>query len=98
MTAPLARLNLHPDLIEPPGHIKINYVFGATIAIAHGNDDGGDKDGRDSVRRAAKSGGYCAAKATLPIASFARGRARKPEKASDAGSMKATVNLYLLQR
>ena len=71
MTAPLARLNLHPDLIEPPGHIKINYVFGATIAIAHGNDDGGDKDGRDSVRRAAKSGGYCAAKTTPPNETFA---------------------------
>ena len=45
------------------GHILIDYVFGAAIAIAHGNGDG--KDGRNGVRRATNSGGYCATK-TIP--------------------------------
>ena len=80
------------------GPILVDHAGGGAVTIVHSDCDGGDEDGRGGVRRAAKSGGYCAAKATLPIASFARGRARKPEKASDAGSMKATVNLYLLQR
>ena len=38
--------------------ILIYYVFCAAIPIAHGNPDGGDEDGRDGVRSAAKSGSY----------------------------------------
>ena len=37
------------------------------MPIAHGDLDGGDKDGHDGVRSAAKSGGYCAAKTTSLI-------------------------------
>ena len=39
-------------------------MFGAAITIAHGNPNGGDEDSHDSVRSAAKSDGYCAAKTT----------------------------------
>ena len=55
------------------GHILIDYVFGATITITitHGDGDGGDKDGRDSVRRVAKSGGYRSAKTTCSNRTFA---------------------------
>ena len=53
------------------GHILIDYVFGATIAIAHGDRDGSNEDNRDSVRRASKSGGYCIAKTTPPNKTFA---------------------------
>ena len=38
----------------------IDYAFSAAIPIAHGDPDGGDKDGRDGVRSAVKSGSYCA--------------------------------------
>ena len=38
------------------------YAVGGAIAIVHDDRDGGDEDGRDAVRPAAKSGGYCAAK------------------------------------
>ena len=53
------------------GRILINYVFGGPIDITHGNPDGGDEDGRYVVRRADKLGGYCAAKVTPPIKTFA---------------------------
>ena len=53
------------------GHILTNYVFGATIIIAHGDDDGSGEDGRNGVRRAAKSSGYCATKTTHPNKTFA---------------------------
>ena len=43
----------------------------ATIAIVQGDPDGGDEDGRDGVRSAAKSGGYCAAKTTPLIRTLA---------------------------
>ena len=46
------------------GHVPIDCAFGAAMPIAHGDLDGGDKDGHDGVRSAAKSGGYCAAKTT----------------------------------
>ena len=52
------------------GQILINYAFGATVAITHGNDGGGDED-RRGVHHAAKSGGYCAAKIAPPIKTFA---------------------------
>ena len=53
------------------GHVLIDYAFGAAILIAHGDPDGGDEDGRDGVRSAAKSGGYCAAKTTPLIKTLA---------------------------
>ena len=55
------------------GRILIDYVFGAAINITHGNHDGGDEDGRYGyvVRRADKLGGYCAAKVTPLIKTFA---------------------------
>ena len=80
------------------GPILVDHAGGGAVTIVHSDCDGGDEDGRGGVRRAAKSGAYCAAEATSPIASFAMGGAREPKKASDAGPMKAAVNLYLLQR
>ena len=53
------------------GHILIDCVSGTAIAIARGDRDGGNEDDRDGMRRAAKSGGYCAAKSTPPIKTFA---------------------------
>ena len=53
------------------GPILIDYAVGGAIAIAHGDRDGGDEDGRDGVRRAAKSGGYCVAKTTHPAQTLA---------------------------
>ena len=78
--------------------IPVDHAAGGAIAIVHGNCDGGNEDGRGGMRRAANSGGYCAAKATSPITSFVMRGAREPKKASDAGSMKVAVNLYILQR
>ena len=48
------------------GHVLIDYAFGATIPITHGDPDGGGDDDCDIVRSAAKSGGYCAVK-TIPL-------------------------------
>ena len=42
------------------GHILIDYVFSAT-------SHDGDMDGRDGLRRAAKSGDYCVAKTAPPM-------------------------------
>ena len=47
------------------------YAFGATIRIAYGDTESGDKDPRDGVRSAVNSGGYCAAKTTPPNKIFA---------------------------
>ena len=47
------------------GRLLIDYAFDDAILIAHGDPDGGDKDGRDGVRSAAKSGGHCATKSRL---------------------------------
>ena len=52
------------------GHVLTDYVFGATIAIAVGDGDGGHKDGHYDVCRADKSGSYCAAKTTPLIKTF----------------------------
>ena len=49
------------------GHILMGYVFGAVIAIAHGNLDGGNEDDRDDVHHVAKPGSYYAAKLPPPI-------------------------------
>ena len=55
------------------GHILyvIDYVFGATIVIAPSDGDDDNEDGSGGVHRAAKSGGYCAAKTTPSNKSFA---------------------------
>ena len=47
-------------------HILIDYVLGAAIPIVHSDRDCGDEDGHGGLCRAAKSGGYCAAKTTPP--------------------------------
>ena len=39
--------------------------------MAHVDPNGDDEDGRDGVRSAAKSGGYCAVKTTLLIKTLA---------------------------
>ena len=51
-------------------HLLVDYAFGGAIGIAYGDRDGGNEDGRDSVRRAANSGGHCATKTTPPIKTF----------------------------
>ena len=40
------------------------YATGAAIPITRSDPDVGDKDSRDNVRNAVKSGGYCATKTT----------------------------------
>ena len=42
----------------------MGYAFGVAIPITNDNPDGGDKDGRNGVCSAAKSGGDRAAKTT----------------------------------
>ena len=42
-------------------------VFDAAIRITYGDPNGGDKDGRNGVLSAVRSGGYCAAKTSLII-------------------------------
>ena len=59
-------------------HLLIDHAFGAAIRIAYGDRDGGDEDGRDGVRSAVKSGGYCAAKTTLLNKIFALRVIRRP--------------------
>ena len=46
--------------------ILVDYAVVSAIAIAQSNCDGGDEGGREDVRSATKSGGYCAAK-TAPL-------------------------------
>ena len=53
------------------GSILVDYAVGGAIAIAHGDCNGDDEDGRDSVRCAAKSGSYCSTKTTPPNETFA---------------------------
>ena len=53
------------------GRLLIDYALDAANPIAHGDPDGGDEDGRDGVRNAVKSGGYCAAKTTSLIKTLA---------------------------
>ena len=48
----------------------IVYAVGGAIAIVHDDRDGGNEDGRDAMRPAAKSGGYCAAKSPPSIVTF----------------------------
>ena len=45
----------------------MDYAFGAAIRIACRDLDGGDEDGRNSVRGTIKSGGYCVEKTTSII-------------------------------
>ena len=49
----------------------MGYAFSAAIRIACGDLDGRDEDGRNGVRIAIKSGGYCAAKTTPSYKTFA---------------------------
>ena len=44
----------------------MGYAFSTAVLIAYGDSDGGNEDGRDSVRSVVKSGGCCAAK-TIPL-------------------------------
>ena len=53
------------------GHVLIDYAFGAVLLIVHGDPDDANEDGRDSVRSAAKAGGYCATKTTPLIKTLA---------------------------
>ena len=53
------------------GPILVDHAGGGAIVTVHSDCDGGDEEGRGGVRCAAKSGGYCAAKATPSIAPFA---------------------------
>ena len=53
------------------GLILVDCAVDGAIAITHGNCNGNNEDGHVGVRRAVKSGGYCVAKATPPIKSFA---------------------------
>ena len=42
------------------GRVLIDCVFSAATAIAHGDPDDINEEGRNGVHHAAKSGGYCA--------------------------------------
>ena len=62
----------------------IDDAAGGVITIVYDGCDDDNENGHGGVRRAAKAGGYCAAKVTPPIASFAMGGAREPKKVSVA--------------
>ena len=46
-------------------HVLTVYIFNGAITIVHGDRDGRRREVIDGVHRAAKSGGYCAAKSPL---------------------------------
>ena len=59
------------NLFAKTPQVNLSSPNSAAICIAYGDRDGGDKDGRDGVHSAVKSGGYCAAKTTPPNEIFA---------------------------
>ena len=70
-------------------HLLIDPSLITTIAIVHGNRDGGSEHDFNALRRAAKSGGYCAEKKNTSYQTLCAAGALVPTEASGAGLFEA---------